>query len=183
MASVNMASIMAKARACTQKTAFQKKVEEKVDAAMLSGGTLGGKTVHSVTEAAEAFIDVMKSEVAGANASGLIGEYGMSALNDLEHDSPGKSGKNTYQIGVSFTTDHHRSSLAPDRYDGVDNIIALLNRGYSAGGTVYGKWHGKQIASKMSRPGAHFVENGVSNFMGSRARECGVKSIEINGGL
>lgn len=178
MSSINIESILAKAKACTETTQFQKKVEQKTDTLITSGGiasTSGGRmvTVGGMNMAAAKFIEVLKSEIEGSDIA-------ISNAISLEHGSPVKVGVNKYQIDVWFSNNLHRESLVPDKYGGIENIVALFNNGYSAGNTVYGIWHGEQIASLTERIGIHFIESAVRNYMGNYASEYGVIDIEID---
>lgn len=68
---------------------------------------------------------------------------------------------NIIEIRMSFEDDLFSESLMPQRYDGIDNIIALFNNGYSNGHPadyVYGPWfyssfvgRGKRIETKEIR--------------------------------
>lgn len=150
-------------------------------------------TIHEMatfqaTAAAQEFISVMKNEIAshgagGNYSNGNLGPTAVSALSKLDCDAAVKKAKNLYTIDVNFTGNLHRDSLAPDEYDGVDNIAALLNNGYSAGHTVYGIWMGHypyNIASIKNRDGTHFIDNAVRTFMTNYATKFGVDSIEID---
>lgn len=178
MAGINMESILAKAKACTNTSQFQQKVQQKTDALIREGGvaqTSSGRmvTISGMQMAAAKFIEVLQNEIA---SSGIAIADAIS----LTRSDPYKVGTNKYQIQVSFTGDLHRDSLVPEKYGGVDNIIALFNNGYSAGNTVYGIWHGEQIASLPTRPGIHFIASAVRNYMANYASEYGVIDIEVN---
>lgn len=60
-----------------------------------------------------------------------------------------------------------RPSLEPGVYGGIDDMAALFDKGYDAGGTVIGEWHGVVIESLQHRPALHFVQNGVDTFNSS----------------
>lgn len=179
MSGINMESILAKAKACTETSQFQRKIEQKADTLITTGGaasTPGGRmvTISGMSMAAAKFIEVLKGEIEGSDIA-------ISNAISLEHGSPQKVGTNKYQIEVWFSNNLHRESLVPDRYGGIDNIVALFNNGYSAGNTVYGIWHGKEIASLTERTGIHFIESAVRNYMANYASEYGVIDIEIDG--
>ena len=182
MAGINMESILAKAKACTNTSQFQQKVQQKADVLIREGGvaqTSSGRmvTISGMQMAAAKFIEVLQNEI---ESSGIAIADAIS----LTRSDPYKVGTNKYQIQVSFTGDLHRDSLVAGKYDGaddgVDNIIALFNNGYSAGNTVYGIWHGEQIASLPTRPGIHFIASAVRNYMANYASEYGVIDIEVN---
>lgn len=194
MSSINMSSILAKAKRHINTPEMQKKIEDAVDRAVLSGryGVRGKTiTIYGLRSAADKFIEVLQNEIKSHEASdwsnelanGGLGKTAIDSLTKLSHGAPIKIGKNRYKIGVWFTDNLHRESLAPDKYDGVDNIAALLNSGYSAGHTVYGVWRGhgeEERYSLVSRSGAHFIENAIRNYMDGYASEYGVIDIEIN---
>ena len=73
-----------------------------------------------------------------------------------------------YIVDISF--DHGgamRSSLDPDTYKDMVDLIYLFNNGYTAGGVVHGPWHDNENqASLPHREPSHFVQNGVANFKG-----------------
>lgn len=193
MSTINMKSILDKAKACTASAKFQRQIEAKTDEIVLTGGGKGlaGKaiTIGGASMAAAKFIEVLQNEIRDLEASsgfaeGKLGHTAVSALEKLEHGSPRKIGKNKYQIEVWFSGNLHRDSLAPDEYDGIDNIAALLNKGYTANQPVYGVWMGHSgnfnIASLPQRSGAQFIQNAVRNYMANYANEYGVLDIKID---
>lgn len=61
----------------------------------------------------------------------------------------------------------HRDSLVPDVYDGVDDIIRLFEKGYTAHGSVKGVWatHGAEaVWSLKHRDPNDFMNAAVSEF-------------------
>ena len=193
MSTINMKSILDKAKACTASAKFQRQIEAKTDEIVLTGGGKGlaGKaiTIGGASMAAAKFIEVLQNEIRDLEASsgfaeGKLGHTAVSALEKLEHGSPRKIGKNKYQIEVWFSGNLHRDSLVPDEYDGIDNIAALLNKGYTANQPVYGVWMGHSgnfnIASLPQRSGAQFIQNAVRNYMANYANEYGVLDIKID---
>lgn len=194
MASINTSSILEKAKQYMQKSSIQRDIEEIVDRKMVSDndrGPVHSASIHSPIEAAEKFIEVLQNEIRGLGvnggdfAAGMLGPTAVSALTKLEHSAPVKIGKYKYRIDVFFAGDLHRESLAPDKYDGVDNIAVLLNYGYGARHSVYGVWigHGSpRIQSLQSRCGAYFIESAVANFMQEYASGYGVSRIDVISG-
>lgn len=191
MATIDMNSILAKAKKATGSPAFQKKLESKIDTMLLGGGVMAtgrNMTIYGTSMAAAKFIEVLQDEIQSHAASssfsaGGLGSTAIDALIKLEHGEPIKVGRNRYQIEVWFTEDLRRDSLDPSEFDGIDNIAALLNSGYSAGKTVYGIWLGHSpwnIPSLQHRDGAHFIENAIRNFMANYAHEYGVIDIEVD---
>nr|DAE53033.1 MAG TPA: hypothetical protein [Caudoviricetes sp.] len=193
MPTINMKSILDKAKACTASAKFQKQIEEKTDEIVLTGDGIAraGKaiTIGGASAAAGKFIEVLQNEIRDLEASsgfadGKLGNTAVSALENLEHDSPTKIGKNKYLIAVWFSGNLHRDSLAPDEYEGVDNLAALLNKGYTAKHPVYGVWLGHSgnftISSLPQRSGAQFIQNAIRNYMANYAADYGVIDIKID---
>lgn len=187
MGSSNINSIINKAKKFMQSAEGQKRADRRVSEAMKSGDGGQQATIAEMNMAAERFIEVMKQEIqshAGVSyAKGDLGSTAISALTNLEYDQPVNIGQNEYQIRVCFSGDLKRDSLVPDEFEGIDNIAALLNNGYSAGKTVYGIWNGHwpwSIPSLPMRDGTHFVDNAVMNFMTNYAGKYGVVNIEVD---
>lgn len=194
MATINMNSILEKARKATSSSGFQKKLEVMTDTKLMGGGVMTngqGATIYGTSMAAAKFIEVLQNEIqshavsagGGGFSAGGLGSTAIEALIKLEHDQPVKVGRNRYQIGVWFTGDLSRESLVPGKYDGVENIAALLNTGYTAGHRVYGVWKGhgdERRASLTERDGAHFIENAIRDYMANYAKEYGVIDIEVD---
>lgn len=189
MANINWSSIMQKAE-----DYIEKEVKPKLEKYMLTGVTFGlkGKLPKSPEEAAMKFFEVLKWEITDhIGASYASGDISLEAANQIissiYYDKPRKVG-DRYRIDIWFEGDHHRDSLAPDTYDGVDNIIALLNKGYPSDGRsrirpVHGVWQGhgdEEIYSLTHRSGAHFIEQAVTDFMGNYGTDYGVVDIEVS---
>lgn len=178
MASINMDSILAKAKAYTKSAEFQKQLESKTDEIILTGGgkptgAFGAAiSIAGASAAADKFIEVLQGE---------IRSLGGTIEADLAHGEPYKVGKNRYQIAVWFSGELSRESLHPcGNYKGINNIIALFNKGYTARNRVYGTWHGNQIASLQHRDGLGFISSAVNNFMGNYGNEYGVLDISVD---
>lgn len=196
MAGINLASVLAKAQACMNSSEKQREVKTKVDDYMMSrigfvfgsSGGGGGRPPKPPSLAASKFIDVLRNEISshagGSYASGGMGPSAIAALGELNHGEPYRVGDN-YYIDVYFDSELGRPSLAPQKYDGIDNLAALLNNGYTAAHTVYGVWEShsigdERIASLTSRGGAHFIQQAVRDFMGNYAAEYGVLEIQVS---
>lgn len=178
MASINWNSISKKIEKAVNTPTVKKKIESCVNE----------KININAQEAAQKFVDILQKSImasAGENyASGDLGTAAIQALLSLNFNTgtPYKQGNN-YIINISFDGDKHRESLAPAQYDGVDNIVALLNSGYSAGHTVYGVWKGHTdgtIPSLTKRGGAHFIEQAVNEFMRNYAHYYDIKDVQVS---
>lgn len=184
---INWNSILGKAEVCMKTPKMKKSVQEKIDKYMLGGvsfSAANGKVVKSPAEAAATFINVLQDEILshqGAKyAHGDIDPSSINSLLQLDCSKPYRVG-NQYYIDVYFSNDLHRKSLNPDRYDGVENIVALLNSGYSARHQTYGYWEsaGEKIASLANRNGTHFIEQAIRNFTENYASEYGITDIKV----
>ena len=193
MATLNMDSILNKAKHFVNNTTEgQKRVDAIVDKKMLLGGSGSSQgntvTIIGAAGAADKFIEVLRAEIqshAGTNfGAGNLGATAITALSQLSHGEPRKVGKNMYQIDISFTGNLSRDSLNVDDYDGIENIAALLNNGYSARNRTYGYWLNHShysIPSLQNRTGAQFIQGAIRNFMSGYAAECGVVDITCDG--
>ena len=137
-------------------------------------------------EAGKRFAEILKSCVlraAGANHSdGELGPTAIEELSNIQVAAPKVNGS-YMTVFVSFPDGGERMSMAPSRYPrGADEIVELLNYGYSAPRGVYGTWHGNQGWSLKERRGAHFVEDAIRIFMDSDAQKYGVEEIRVTFG-
>lgn len=92
------------------------------------------------------------------------------------HRTPAPVGRRKYgNYAITFgfyndTPELHRDSLMPEKYDGIDNIVALFNNGYNdgtlGGRSVYvrGMWHDEMVTAREVFDGYHFIEEAVSEF-------------------
>lgn len=206
MANINMSSIMYKLKKYTESDEFKKRITAKTDEIILHGGGSSGSgsslTITGASGAAGKFIEVLQEEIRSLEATsgfadGKLGSTAVSALEKLEHGTPVKVGENQYQIEVWFgdsgaDSDKYlqRDSLAPDEFDGINNIAALLNNGYKDHGKmmtnnpVYGVWMGHSgsfnIPALRQRSGAYFIQNAIRNYMENYAAEYGVIDIKVD---
>lgn len=189
MAEINWNSILSKAIGYMETPKMKKKVRELTDNILLGRIQVSGngsmKAPKTVEDAAFKFMEVLTNELTNHigedYGSGEFSTLAQDVLSELDCGKPYKVGDEFY-INVYFNTDLHRESILPERYDGIDNIAALLNNGYSARDSIYGFWtnhHGKtaKIISLEYRRGAHFVEQAIADFMGNYATEYNVLSI------
>lgn len=187
-----MASIMAKAEKCMDTDKMRRKAEKIVDDHMLgrsSDAETASRGVPTLAHTAYKFVDTVHrtlDDKAGSEyADGELGPTAISALGNLDVLNGTKVGRGKYIACAYYPHGSlHRDSLEPDRYDGVYDIVRLLNDGYSANGRVFGIWPGhgdKKRYSLMRRSGSHFIEQAIDDFMGNYASECGVTHIRYNG--
>lgn len=96
-------------------------------------------------------------------ASYSIAPSVMAILESSNHTSPKKVGTG-YTVSISIGGGTSRPSLYPVKYGGVDNIVALMNNGYSTSHDVWGEWHGNFIYGRRSRPALGFMQQAVAAF-------------------
>ena len=91
-------------------------------------------------------------------------------------------GNGEYHIEATIGQES-RPSLCPEKYpDGATDMAGLFDKGYSAGGVVYGEWHGNRIRSLPHRPGVGFVAHAVAEFQGKHGADDGVVSVDYDHG-
>lgn len=133
------------------------------------------KIAAGIAEAAAPLLaQCIESAIAGSGlSSGAISAVGSVSAGGAEH-----VGKFTYKVTASVEQ-NSRPSLKPSKYDGVDDMALLFDKGYSAGGSVFGEWHGSNIWSKRSRPATNFVEMGMADFVSKVPANCEVISTDL----
>lgn len=135
--------------------------------------------IEQCREAGEKFKSILEKEIA---SSPNLSPDAVSSISNIKVSNPVKVKNNLYRVGVSFSGDLHRPSLAPSLYpNGIENIVALLNNGYNASDYVYGNWNGsKRIRSLIKREGAHFAQNSVRIFESEYGAKYNIQNIKIN---
>lgn len=125
-----------------------------------SGLSAGGDGSRPPSFYAEEFIRILSNKMTLAGF-----EYGDYLYwTDIGYDKA--TGK--YEIHVNFKPEEvERQSLYPSKYpDGIGNIAALMNTGYSAKDYVYGTMpDGRRGRSLISREGSWFMQAAVKEFM------------------
>ena len=158
--------------------------KEKIDKA-LTKKTKGGK--NPIKMAGIDFANVLKNQInalsvpSGSDVShGGLGETAVMALTQIDIEDPVLLKDGMYSIGISFSGDLSRPSLNPDKYDGIQNLAALLNNGYATRRPVHGTWHGEDKWGLMKRQGANFIGSAVANFKSNYSSKYKIISIEVD---
>lgn len=141
--------------------AGKKKVEAVLGTGKESGygarraGTDGGDSSNYY---AQRLIEILDAEI--SEAGFRFGEY--LYWIDEGYNSVSRQ----RELFVNFKAEEiSRPSLAPALYrDGAYDIVALMNHGYRAGGSVHGEWHGKDTWSLRERKGAFFIQSAIAKF-------------------
>ncbi len=181
-----MDSIMSKVAQAYQSQPVQKRAKAVKDSIMMGKAVpvATATTVHTVKEAAEAFVEVLQYSIeTGGLPSGVV-----SAISDITIGAPTIGSDGYYHVAISFPDDRSRDSLFPINEDGtkgyepIDNLFALYNNGVDhIMNTVYGKnKDGKKITSNPYIPKTGFVGDAKRQFMSYLADEYGVKDIIIS---
>lgn len=195
MAYINESSLNKKLSAYFSSSKGKQKVTKVVDDIMLGRVSFKAKNAVSANKAADIFVTILRDTILSAQgsdfASGELGNSAVSSLLNIKHSLPKRTGISReniyyYSVDISFMGDKHRDSLEPDRFGGIDNIVALLNAGYKDKGSrrtnanVSGEWHGKQITGLRRRSGANFLEDAVRRYTDEYAVKHGVVGVRID---
>lgn len=140
----------------------KKKIEAERKRAMAAGqefGQSGGRSNRSPSYYADRLTTMLDAEIKAAGFE--FGDYLYkvdAGYNEMEK---------RYELHVNFKPEEiDRPSLIPEKYpDGAYDIVALMNKGYRAGGAVYGvDRHGVERWSLRERAGTHFIQKAVEKF-------------------
>ena len=160
MANIDTTSIMRKVANYVGDNAFVSAVSNKSSKVGMRAANKAGST----------FAGMMSSAISGAGIPGVgVSSGGTRQVGSL-----------LFEVDVNIDGALSRPSLAADRYGGIENIVALLNKGYSAGGQVYGVWQGNKIASRQSREGLGFIQKTISAFLASYGAVYNILGITCN---
>ena len=195
MANVNMASIMQKVEAYGRSVNGKLRMKECIEKYAADGvnKTAAGDKVITETEmwtAAAKLISVLRST---AQSYGLPGSV-MRHFDSLSASKIIRMPDGSASIYIYFGDDLHRDSLYPEEYDGVRNIVALLNNGYHARDYVYGWWDNHSptgdsiyrsglnassawIRSRKDREGLHFIQQAINDFNGNYGADFNVTAV------
>lgn len=179
MGSINIGSVMSKVQAFTNSKDGKEKIRQKIKEYRELGvsRTEGGgfvMTVENMCIAAEDMINLLQSSAAQHGLpQSVLDHFRSLAYNP---PAPVGDGKDLYAVDIFFQDDMSRMSLlitsgkkeGQRTGDGINNIVALFNNGYCAGGTVFGSWGGHEslgtVASRRKRDEGRFIEQAVMEF-------------------
>lgn len=175
---VNMRAVTSKAKKTVSSKEFKQEQDAYVRDALLGkvSISLENGTIHTAEEAADKFVSVLKNSI---NTSGLSANA-IAAISDIEYGEPVFVGDKCV-IAVWFSGDTSRPSLAPGAYPGgINRLEELLDKGVDHRmRAVHGEWHGKDIWSRTTIPGAHFIDAAKIDFMANYGSEYNVTDITI----
>lgn len=196
MAAINMNSIMNKVNSYGRSANGKLKMKECINKYTREGvgkTAAGGKIVTEADmwTAASKLIGVLRSTAQSYDLPASV----MKHFDNLGTSSIMEMPDGSSCIYVYFEDDLHRDSLYSEGYDGVRNIIALLNNGYNAKNYVYGWWNNHKpigdnayqsggfgaqdawIRSKKERQGLNFIGQAIRDFNGNYGADYNVTAI------
>ena len=176
--SISASALMGKVEAYAKTSVGKKKMSDKI-ASYRTGGdphvsstgkTYGGgniMTVDQMVDAAKDFIAILKRSAASENLPHSVMEH----IESFRFTTPYIMPDGSASMEIYMSDAPGRASLYPEKYVGVDNIVAIFNNGYTADDKVYGNWHGKYISSLDKRQGSFFMQKAVGEFMAKYGSE------------
>lgn len=196
---IDESALMAKLHAWEKVPENRKRMDAKIkeisgrDGVATTAAGSRVRTEEDMLMAADKFIDILQRCAEDAN----LPESVMAHFRELFASRPVKLPNGETVVVVRFGGDLHRDSLENDLgYEGIDNIVALFNNGYKAGGTVYGWWNGHSpttaetgyrsgsgentyawVPSKAERPALKFIQQAVADFNGNYGADYGAVAI------
>lgn len=195
MANINLDSIMRKVSAYSRTDNGKAKMRDVIQRYRDSGTRRTGAGDKVITKedmliAADKMISVLRST---AQSYGLPASV-MKHFDSLDYSRVYEMPDGTSVIYVYFVDDLHRDSLQPEGYDGIRNIVALLNNGYHAKNYVYGYWEGHSpagesrfdgrsidtsayIRSRKDREGLQFIQQAINDFNGNYGADFNVTAV------
>ncbi len=171
MAVVNYNSIFSKCKAWSETPSGKARMKETMKSHVRNNVKASGCGDKIVTKddmitAAYALIDILRNTASGYGLAPSVAAH----LESLSATEPYELSDGSYEIGIYFTDNLHRDSLQPEKYGGVDNIVALINNGYGHHDSiehVWGEWRGNWIHGLSERQGLHFIQQAVDDFNGN----------------
>lgn len=195
MPNINLDSIMKKVTAYSRTDSGKAKMREVIQKYRTDGIGKTGAGGKVITEtdmwtAASKMIGVLRST---AQSYGLPASV-MRHFDSLECSKIYEMPDGSSVIYIYFEDELHRDSLYSEGYDGINNIIALLNNGYHAKDYVYGDWDGHRptgeavfdgrsidtsayIRSRKDREGLHFIQQAIHDFNGNYSADYNVTAV------
>lgn len=195
MASIDLSTVMKKVTAYSKTERGKEKIRDVLLRYRNEGVRKTGAGDSVLTEAdmwtaASKMIDVLRSTAQSYGLPASVLRHFDSLQCSRIYEMPDGSSV----IYVFFGDDLHRDSLYSDGYDGIRNIVALLNNGYHAKNYVYGYWEGHSptgeskfdgqsidssayIRSRKDREGLQFIQQAVQDFNSNYGADFNVTAI------
>lgn len=176
MANLSESEINDMLRAYIKTPAGKRKVAKHVDDVVAgktgSKDTKGAVTKDKMKEAAELLREsVVQAAMEDAKHNEAYSQDGIpysiiDLIDTLTYSNPKKRSNGIYEVTFHFGGNLYRPSLEPEKYHGIDNIVALFNNGYVSPNSKYvnGMWHNEMHFGLPYREGHHFIERGVTEY-------------------
>lgn len=134
-------------------------------------GSLGGYMGH-IYSISNAFIEILKDTASSYNMpSSVMRHFNSLKIGDIQKVPSIKKSELCIMVDIFFDDDLERESLLKPKGgrtgEGIDNIIALFDTGYTASRSVFGIWDGhgsKAIRSLTHRDGYGFIKQAIDTF-------------------
>lgn len=183
---ISASGVMDKVSAYAKTTEGQKRMRDKIQSYIngsdphvkSTGKTYGGGVIMTEKEMMAAAKDLIAMLRASAASAGLPASV-MEHVESFAFTKPFVAPDGSASIQIYMTDNPYRESLMPQKYGGVDNIVAIFNNGYTASDRVYGKSHDKKIVSLDKRQGSFFMQKAVDEFMAKYSASYDV-SVDLN---
>lgn len=198
-------SLQSKLDAYLRSTAAKKKIDAKMSEYYDSGAkhTASGASLVPEDRMMKASAKFMELLYKNALACDLP-ESVIKHIRDMCSVSPIQT-TDGFELPLFLSGDLHRDSLddgwgvGSNGYNGIDNIVALFNNGYTASNHVYGWWYGHRgttpevrfrsgdlgfgdvgdawVRSKISREPLHFIQQTIADFNGNYGADYDVTAV------
>lgn len=150
----------------------KEKIKSAKNNAAQTGVSFGDKPGGGAPEDVSYYADWARTCIENAIAEASVMAESLYEFAEHLVQSPPRWDAQKERWVVEFVfEDTERDSLDPDTYpsthpDHIQDIVALLNHGYDADGTVYGYWEtaGQRVRSLQSRDGLYFIQHGAHDF-------------------
>lgn len=185
---VNIGSITGKIKKFADSPAGKKKMADSIQQIRSGNGVSGaiGKTqagddvitYEQMQAAAKELVALVRRHAASASLPPSVMTHVESFIDSPLVIHPDGSAS----IEINMLDDARRPSVQPESYDGAYNIVALFNKGYTAGGSIYGRWESaeRDIWTKQHREGLFFLQKAINEFNSKYAAKYNV-SVRLDG--
>lgn len=175
MSAASNSGIMSALQAYAKTKEGQAAIDKRIEYLRAKGRNKSdaGSSIVNIKEMEQAADALIKSVAASASGCGLAPSV-LAHLTSATRTAPTQRGSD-YVVEISFGGDMHRPSLYPKGYPGgVDNIVALMNNGFSTTrDAAWGIWHNGLTWGTRSRPHLGFLQTAVNDFNASYGQRYG----------
>ena len=184
---VNLGAINSKINAYAKSQAGKEKISETIKSyyrdenryVTRTGKAFSGDrfiTQQEMRDVARELIFYIKQAAADCDLPASV----MDHIESFDIESASEESDEFYYVGIAMLDSARRESLQPEKYEGVSNIVALLNTGYPKDGRKVGRVHGywetadREIWSLPHREGLRFIQHAIDRFNSTYAKEYNV---------